>query len=229
MKERVLPQAEHNIISPYDDTPILEFYKGYYDCVYIILHPFIKVDDDKIDFTSWWPARALISQHTQKTSWAEFISLSGIENIKRLDIALKNHTGVLDEEYRNGKELEIFNQTRRIHHLIDPPAGFFQELLIGDMMKAVQEAGHEWIFIGDEFGKRRNLEYIQDIIDDKIELTYLRENWYTPKNEILYSVHTDSHFTLLCSDRPIIEKMLLKYPFEGFYCDEKTNMRWSLK
>ena len=54
-----------------------------------------------------------------------------------------------------------------------------------------------------------------------------RENWYTNKNEILYTSHWDSHFTLLCSDKKTIESILSKHPFEGFYCDIKTEIYWS--
>ncbi len=47
MKEKIAPDVHHNIIPASPDISILDFYKGYYDCVYIILHPFMKCHDIK--------------------------------------------------------------------------------------------------------------------------------------------------------------------------------------
>jgi hypothetical protein len=53
--------------------------------------------------------------------------------------------------------------------------------------------------------------------------------WYTNHNEILYATHWDSHFTMLCSDRKTVDSILAKHPFEGFFCDERTEIYWSLQ
>ena len=78
-KPTSIPKIAHNIMSPYDDVPVLDFYKGYYDCVYVMLHPFIKeIYPGKFNFSpTTWPTKAEILEYTQKVSWAEFVKISG--------------------------------------------------------------------------------------------------------------------------------------------------------
>jgi len=86
------------------------------------------------------------------------------------------------------------------------------------------------MFVADEFGFERKLHYVQDVIDKngEVELATAHENWYTPKNEILYTAHWDSFYTMLCSDKKTVESIVERYKFEGFYCNEKTKIYWSL-
>ena len=107
-----------------------------------------------------------------------------------------------------------------------PGEGVFNESLMNDMLKALISIGHEWVFVGDEFGHERKLQYIQDLIDSETGDFY--KNCYTSKNEVLYTTHWDSHFTILCSDKKTVEKILEKYPFEGFYCKPDTEVYWSI-
>lgn len=192
MKGRTAPEVHHNIIPAPSEGSIIEFYKGYYDCVYIILHPFMKCHDiKKFMEKDVRHTKEEILQLTDNISWNKVVSLCGFKDII-------------------------------------PPEGNFSELLLDNMLGVAMELGHDWIYLGDEFGWERKLEYIHDIIENKVNANFHHESWYTPKNEILYTTHWDSHFTLLCSDKQTVEKILSKYPFEGFYCSEKTEIYWSL-
>ena len=107
-KEKTYPEIFNNIRSPDDETPILDFYKGYYDSIYIILHPFIRITHpDKIDFERiWpskqsWPTKAEILKFTEKISWAEILKQSDIKDINQLDIALRSSILGLSKKYEN--------------------------------------------------------------------------------------------------------------------------------
>ncbi|RWY49343.1 DUF2711 family protein [Mucilaginibacter gilvus] len=229
-KVRKTPEIFRNIISPSSNMPLLEFYKGYYECIYLILHPFYKVVKNKNEAFSKkeWPGKEKITKLTKSVSWAEVIELSGLPNIKTVDIALRNSTYSLAKKHQNENQSKMLNDTCQRYNLLEPNHGDFSELLIDDMLKPLLELGHEWVFIGDEFGHERKLQYINDIIRNKVDVNYHHENWYTPQNEILYTTHWDSHFTLLCSDRETTKKILEIRPFEGFYCDADTGVYWSL-
>jgi hypothetical protein len=234
-RERVMPDIFNNIISPPANIPLLEFYKGYYDCVFIMLHPFYKITHpNKIDFEMVWPTKQRwltkkeIISFTENLSWADFIKLSGIPDNARLDIALRNSIAGLNKKHLNQEELDLLNDTCDKYKLIQPQKGDFSDSLIDNMLKTLLQLGHEWIFIGDEFGHERKLHFIEDIVDNTIEVNYHYENWYTPKNEILYTTHWDSHFTMICSDKKTVEEIVKLYPFEGFYCDQNTHIYWSL-
>jgi Protein of unknown function (DUF2711) len=211
-------EADHNCICTFAGTPILKFYKDYFNSVYIILHPFYKMNDqDKI---------------IQIVSWAEVIALTGFKDINQLDIALRNNIGGLISKWKNDQDVELLKSVCKLHNLQMPYEGIFQEALVPEMLLSFQEQGHHYIFVADEFGFERKVTYLPDFIEgkEKIILEYGgRENWYTNKNEILYTVHWDSYFTLLCSNKATVESILHKHPFEGFYCDDKTEIYWSCR
>ena len=209
-------EATHNCICSHADIPILDFYKGYFDTVYIVLHPFYKKDvNDKI---------------SQVITWKEFMPLAGFADIKQLDIALRTSILGLREEYENKEYSDRLHNASELNDIWIPSEGLFQDSLEHEILKSLQEFGHHYIFVADEWGYERKLVFIQDMIDgkDNTILTWgAQRNWYTNSNEILYTTHWDSHFTMLCSDKKTVERILATHPFEGFYCDETTEIYWS--
>lgn len=230
-KSKSIAKIAHNIIPPYADTSILDFYKGYYDCVYVILHPFVKnTHPDKINFSlDEWPDKEEYIKYTQKLSWQEFLNLSGIGDLNSLDIALRNRVGGLNKIHTNINDSELLNKVLELNNIMIPCEGSFSDLFENDMLNALIDFGHEWIYIGDEFGFERKIEFIQDIVDNKTITYYPHQTWYTTMNEILFATHWDSHFTFLCSDKQTVKKILEKYPFEGFYCTPNTEVYWSIR
>jgi hypothetical protein len=231
-KTKILPDLPHNIMSPDADMPILDFYRGFYDCVYLILHPFLSVTDPKkIDLEKIgpgaWPTKDEIVQFTEEVSWDHFLEISGIKNKNELDIALRNRILGLADKHKNDADLSLLNHALKANGLIAPQEGFFNEILRDNMLKTLLGLGHYWIFDGDEFGFERKLIFIEDVIDN-VAANLFYKNWYTPQNEILYTTHWDSHFTILCSTKQNVEKILQKFPFEGFYCNSKTEVYWSI-
>ncbi|MDR6942489.1 DUF2711 family protein [Mucilaginibacter pocheonensis] len=209
-------EAEHNCICAFADMPILDFYSGYFDSVYIFLHPFYKVNEKL--------------ETTRIVSWNEMLSLTGFTHINQLDIALRNNIGGLVNKWKNDEDVEILKSVCEKFEILLPSEGLFQETLERQMLLSLKQRGHHYMFIADEFGYERKLADIQDYIDGK-DNTALQwgpqRNWYTNKHEILYTVHWDSHFTMLCSEKATIESILKEQPFEGFYCNEETEIYWS--
>jgi hypothetical protein len=229
MKERTLPELERNQICPPADQSILEFYKGYYESAYIILHPFFEViNPEKIDFDKEeYPTKSEITKHCKIITWKEFMDLSKIENISKLDIALRNSIKGLKESHKDETTLSKLIETCEKHHVHQPNEGSFEELLIDPMLKGISNLGYKWIFRGDEFGTERQIMFIDDIINNNEKIGDWYKNIYTPKNEILFSVHWDSHFTLICSSKSTIEQIIEHVQLEGFYCDHRTEIYWS--
>jgi hypothetical protein len=217
MYDRPPFEAAHNCICAYPDMPILDFYKGYFDTVYIVLHPFYKKDEH--------------GKITQVVSWHEFIKLAGFTDINQLDVALRNSIGGLIKKWETPDDVQTLQRTCELYNLWIPSEGQFQEALKIEMLTSVQELGHHYLFVSDEFGYERKLDYIPTMIEgrDEVSLTWGGHNtWYTNHNEILYASHWDSHFTLICSDRKTVDSILAKHLFEGFFCDEHTEIYWSL-
>lgn len=218
-----------NITCPYEG-PILEFYKNHYEAVYLILSPFIALKDSNnspFKKNKGWPSKKVMRETCTKISWFEILQMSEIVSLKKLDKALRGYIHAIET-----KDLDSLNKLRKTiskFGIIPPPEGFFQELLIDDMMKGLKTLGFEKIIIGDEFGFEKRETNIDEILNNHTELAAGENNIYTHGNEILFSVHWDSHFTLLCSKKEIIENFLKMYNFEGFYCTSKTSVYWGLE
>ena len=230
MTERILPEPEKNQVCAPADESILEFYKGYFDSVYVILHPFLKIaNPDKIDFEKDdYPSKDEITNYCEKITWKRYLEFSGIEDIKTLDIALRNSIGGLKEKFKNDISTAKLDKTFDEHKIYHPSEGNFQKIILDSMLNGLIKLGHKWIYIGDEFGTERKLIFIEDVLSNKEVITDWYKNIFTPKNEILYTVHWDSHFTLLCSDRENIDSIVTEFDFEGFYCNQSTEIYWSV-
>jgi hypothetical protein len=222
--------VKNNIICAYEGTSIIEFYEKYFDTVYIILHPFLKViDKTKIDFDEEYPDKNKISNYCELMTWKDFLILSDIENIETLDIALRNSIGGLNKIFQNKISLKKLNETSEKHEIYHPNAGMFEYISIKSICESFVLLGFDKLIVGNEFGnEKRNLK-IKKIFEDKDEIFSTDSNLYSENNEILYTVHWDSHYTILCSNKENVERIVSKFNFEGFYCDKETDIYWSIK
>ncbi|WP_374950258.1 DUF2711 family protein [Mucilaginibacter sp.] len=203
-------EAVHNCICAFPDVPILEFYKGYFEAVYILLHPFIQYNSKQ--------------EVIRFVSWQEMLNLTQFKNLNQLDIALRTRIGGLRKEHENKVDAEILLNTCNNNNISEPSEGQFQGSLQTEMLKSLLELGYNYMFVADEFGFERKLSYVQEYLngqDDTVLKWGSERNWYTNNNEIFYTTHWDSHFTMLCSDKKTIESILSKHSFEGFYCNER--------
>lgn len=231
MEERILPESERNKVCAPGGQSILEFYKGHYESVYIVLHPFIQViNPAKLDFSEEkYPSKKELSEHCEKITWDDFINLSKIESIQKLDIALRNSIKGLSGVHRDDISLNKMKVECDRQNIHPPNEGYFAELLIDPMLNAILSLGHKRIYISDEHKTERKLLLIEDVIANKEIIDGWWRNIFTPKNEILCTVHWDSHFTLLCSKKKLIDQILKQADLEGFYCGDNTEIYWSCK
>lgn len=96
------------------------------------------------------------------------------------------------------------------------------------LLESIKNLGHDWIWCGDEHCTERKLEYTEDLINDLDLLHRERRNLFTHDQSILITTHWDSHFSMLCSDKATLEKLVKECQLEGFYCNEQTEIYWSL-
>ncbi|WP_239616319.1 DUF2711 family protein [Cohnella mopanensis] len=228
---RVLPEPHKYAVCAPADTPIKNFYKGIYDEVFIFYHPFIKPISIGYDLfePETYPGKNEIIEKCQMVTWNQFLTISEIESYRHLDIGLRTRIMGLKKEYANEVISKKIQDTCEKHQLIAPMEGFFPEFLMNKVLLSIKHEGHDWIWSGDEFCTERKLEYIDDLINDNEALRNQHLNLFTHNNEVLLTTHWDSHFSLLCSDKDTIKKIVKFAGLEGFFCDEKTDIYWSLR
>ncbi|CEG27081.1 DUF2711 family protein [Bacillus sp. B-jedd] len=226
---RIMPKPHRYAVCASEEMPIKEFYKGVFEEVFIFYHPFIKTTPHC--YETWKSGTYLgknnILEHCEPIYWAEFLKLAAIENVKKLDIGLRTYIGGLNEKFEDKATAKTIQDVCEKNKMIVPSEGFFSEFLINKILYAIKKEGNEWIWCGDEFGSERKLQFIDDLIHDD-QSGNQRINLFTHDHEILLTTHWDSHFSLLCSDKETVKKIVNACNLEGFYCTDRTKIYWSI-
>jgi Protein of unknown function (DUF2711) len=224
---RMLPEPHRYAVCASEDIPIKEYYKEVFEEVYIFYHPFIK--PKTID---WKESSSFgkndISTHCEPVTWKEFLELSLIDSYKKLDKGMRTFIGGLNQQFADKDTAEVIHEVCEKNKLIIPSEGYFSELLLNKILDAIKKEGHEWIWCGDEFGTERKLQFIEDLIEDNNAFGNQRVNLFTHDASILLTTHWDSHFSLLCSDKETVHRIVTLCNLEGFYCTDKTQIYWSI-
>ena len=224
MTDRVLPTPEKFASCPYDGK-VLPFYEGQFDCIYVLLHPFFKPTSIDIErfCPSEWPDKHEIIHGCDAISWQEVLELLGLNSLSDIDIGLRTNIHGLKKEFSNeqfSKKLAELEEKSIIH----PQEGDIPPLLENRLLSTIKELGHNWLWVGDEFGTERKLYWSDDLIE-KDEVPS-HGCIFAHDHSLLVTTHWDSHCSFLCSSKEVIEKILSLEPFEGFYCTPNTEVYW---
>ncbi|HUF03997.1 MAG TPA: DUF2711 family protein [Aridibacter sp.] len=212
----------------YPEEDILKFYENRFESVYVFLHPFIRpisIDIDRFN-PSGYPRKLEILENCEAVEWKWVIENSDFRNIQEIDIGLRTLISGLREEVGNqvlARRIERFENEKGV---VRPNEGELPELLQNRVFMALQKLGFDKLWVNDEFRRERNLETVADLLGDYPYPGHA--NFESPDGTFLVTTHWDFHFSFICSSRENIEKLLLVEKFEGFFCNEKTVVSWSL-
>ena len=125
-------------------------------------------------------------------------------------MALRSSIRGLGEEFMNKAAGEKIINLRNKKEIYQPSEGILPDELVNPLLEAIRNEGHDWIWLGDEFGTERRLKDIDDLlVSNKLDLDRNnlfmhntgRYHLFTHDNELLVTTHWDSHFSMLCSDK----------------------------
>ena len=205
--------------------------------MFIFLHPFSKSYSPELDSDETSLTKLEWTSKIRSIRWEEVMKLLGMKDYGELDVALRTLIEGIHEKYANKITSEQVFNLRKEAGIYEPEAGFLPIELINPLLEAIKSEGHDWIWLGDEFGVERRLEYVDDLSkSEQLNMGRFnlfanstgRYNLFTHHNELLITTHWDSHFSMLCSDKETIERIRKHCHLEGFYCDDETEVYWSL-
>lgn len=182
---------------------------------------------EEISFRDF-PDKNEIKDTFEVVTWERFLSLSGITNFKQLDIGLRSSSSGLKHSVKDEETASLIHNICIKHNFLLSGEGQLPDILINSLFDSINQLGYDWIWCGDEFCTERRLEKISDLINSRKRFSEYR-NFFTHHNELLVTTHWDSHYSMLCSSKKIIEAIVAASNLEGFYCDEKTEIYWSLQ
>lgn len=227
MTERVLPIPEKFASCPHEGK-ILPFYEGQFEAVYVILHPFLKptsLDIERFRLDKW-PTKQEIIDGCSAISWQEILTLTNLSSLADIDVGLRSCIGGIKKDLSNKEAADELDSLAEKIGIIRPTEGELPPLLENRLLNAIKKLGHNWLWIGDEFGTERKLHWIGDLIEKDTIPSH--SCVFTHDHSLLLTTHWDSHCSFLCSSREAIEKILSEEFFEGFYCTPKTEVYWGV-
>ena len=123
MKEPTPFPHPYAVCAP-DGIPIKEYYKGFYDEVFIFLHPFVQLNSPSLDLEETPLTKFEWMEQTRNVRWEEVLELLGMKDYKELDVALRTLTSGLREEYANEIASEKVVNLRKEQGIYEADAGF---------------------------------------------------------------------------------------------------------
>ncbi len=229
-----LENVDKRTICSYADFPIMEFYKGFFESVFVSLNPFMKLNESSEYSTeNFWNEeiniedKKKITENTTLLEWKNISEKSKLKDINEIDIALRNSILGLNKVAENKNYLKILNDFLESNNILPPNEGYIPEIQQNELLKSIQNLGYEKICIGSEFGEQMEIQEIIKIIES--DKGIYQRNLYTEDKRILITVHWDSFQIYICSSRKNVGKIVKEANLEGFYCDLKTEIYWSLR
>lgn len=229
MLPRELPASDRFASCPGDEK-ILAYYAGTFDSVYVSLSPFFRPITLSTDVfkPDTYPARHEITRSCTPVPWREVMTATGLPSLSAVDIGLRTRISGLKECYANREFANRIDALFDASGIVSPEEGQHSDLLHNQVLGLFQELGHSWVWVGDEFCTERKLHWIEDLLTEKEPTICGHCNVFSPDKSLLWTVHWDSHFSLICSSRENLDRIDIAGKLEGFYCTPDTEMYWSV-
>jgi hypothetical protein len=195
---------------------ILEYYAGIYESVYVIINPFYylnSIKDEQLNFEQW-PHKLEILEKATEISWEQILKLTNIDNFKELDYELRHY---FHSDF-DSKLKKLMDEKRIMH----PGSGEISPFTENDLLNRMKKLGFESIWLADEFDTARKKYLIKDLITkDRVSVAGCL---YTLDHSLLITTNWENFCTYLCSSNEVVKKIVNKCNFEGFYCDDNTEV-----
>jgi hypothetical protein len=210
---------------------VLEYYAGVFDTVYVLLNPFERpatIPRERLLGGRPYPSQAQIRADCEPVTWETVRQLAGFPSLANVNVALQTYIGGLRKQYRRDDLLTQLEQAMAAHNLVPPGEGHFPPLMMSPVLQLFQEAGHHWLWAGDDLCTERKLYYIEDLKAPDRPSGSQELNIFAPDKSMLWSVHWDTHFTFLCSSAARFEQLDVASRLEGFFCTPDFDFEWGI-
>lgn len=217
-----------NFTYPAASEPLAAAYGGRYECVFIALHPFLRVPDSLAwSVTQQYPGDAQIVDVGEKFPWAEVMARTGLNSCARVNQALLTSIGSLDQNLADPAARDALQQFLQSHPVWMPVEGRFEPRLQRDFLHAFAEAGSKELLFVPEFPHADPVVHlsIDGLRSGEIPFP-TRGTLLAPGASFLFTVDWDSFFTLFYGSRAFITRVAAARSLEGFFATPTTEHAW---
>ncbi len=206
----------------------MEAYGGAFECVFVVLHPFIRVPAE----LAWsvihrYPSDAVIAAHGAKVPWTDVAARTSLKSCARINQALLTSIGSLDDHVADpagSGELQRFLESQLVWM---PTEGRFEPLLRPDFLHIFAEAGMDELVFVPEFPHSDPVVHLALAgLRDGVLPFPARGTFLAPDHSFLFTVDWDSFFTLFYGARSFVARVAAGLNLEGFFATPNTEHAW---
>jgi hypothetical protein len=162
--------------------------------------------------------------------WKDILKGGKFESYSSINRALKTSIGAYRKVFRRSdlaKRLSEFTAINQIYH---PTEGHYEILSKKKIFKAFQLLNKTELVIEEEFCKNKKELNITSLTEKEfVDAINFKDYFiYNSQIDLLFAVDWDDFFFLICSNKTNMEKIISTLNFEGFYCDDFTEIPWEL-
>jgi hypothetical protein len=213
---------------PSYSEPLAQAYGGRFECVFIVLHPFVRVPEA----LAWragqkYPDDATIAALGGKYPWAEIAARAGLQNCAQVNQALLTSIGSLAEDVADPAGRDVLQRLLQAEPVWMPTEGRFEPLLQADFLVAFDAAGTEELLFVPEFPQSDPVVRLRvdPLLSGEIPFP-ARGTLLAPNASFLFTVDWDSFFTLFYGPREFVRRLASSRKLEGFFATANTEHAW---
>jgi hypothetical protein len=208
--------------------PLVEAYGGAFECVFVVLHPFVRVPAELAwSATRQYPCDAEIAARGEKVAWTEVAAHTSLKSCARINQSLLTSIGSLADHVADPAGRDELQRFLASQPIWMPVEGRFEPLLQPDLLHIFAEAGADKLTFVPEFPNSDPVV--------RLPLAGLRQGaipfpargtLLAPDDSFLFTVDWDSFFTLFYGSRSFVARVAAGLNLEGFFATPNTEHAW---
>jgi hypothetical protein len=215
------------------NKPILDFYKGYFEDCFIVLHPFYKqiFRDDYNELKNFKLTYPLI----ERISWFEILKRTGIKNKEKLALTItypacdKKYQSLVEHEW---EEFQPFLKENNILNAYWEEDKIPEDIIL-PFLELLLKNGYSEIKVGHWFEfTNHKVEVVKLNDENKFDcaVRFARQNFiYTTDNKYCLKLpYHDFPYSLLLTNKVSANEIAMELYYEGFSADQRTQIYWYL-
>lgn len=219
-------QGYEQFVYPNYEHPLKSAFGARFECVYVMLHPFIEVSQQVEDSLGPYPAWETVRKARsmgERLSWRHFGRISGLSTYSEISHGMLTAIHALKHEYWNRKAAHAVKRALDLHPLVWlPDDGCFPGLLQHDILAAFHKNGlGQMVFVPELSAHRPQLVDLAETDSFPYRGTLLALD-----SSFLFVVAWDSYFTLFFGSREFVSQVVRDRQIEGFFATDKIRHTW---
>jgi len=254
---------DNNFLYPGYDDLLKEYFRDYFDSVFICLSPFFQLKNGGENYKSLRQANLTSLEELQEKNqtfknlapsdnrviysydntnypefntiintglpvkWQYIIDNTNFKNFSQVNLALKNSIGALSKDFKRQDLQQQLDDFTKEHYIYQPTEGRITALSLISIYKCLMAVGKLEVIVSDEFFYDRKTINISQLTAEEFATLVRGYMYFFPiDRSLLFTIEWDSFYFLICGSKVLLDEIVPKFDFEGFFSDNETFHNW---